>query len=110
MRDEIPEYEQLNPEQLDYFVAKIDFLSNSYLKVDKTDLENSMVSQLETLEENIAKLKSSYEGIGKIKNDLLREEFSNKTSSISESIIINIELLNKKFEKSSSIEERYCDI
>ena len=102
LRDEIPEYEQLNPEQLDYFVAKIDFLSEQLSKkVDKTDLENSMVSQLETLEENIAKLKSSYEGIGKIKNDLLREEFSNKLSSISESIDTNIELLNKKFEKSS---------
>ena len=102
LRDEIPEYEQLNPEQLDYFVAKIDFLSEQLSKkVDKTDLENSMVSQLETLEENIAKLKSSYEGIGKIKNDLLREEFSNKLSSISESIDTNIEFLNKKFEKSS---------
>ena len=102
LRDEIPEYEQLNPEQLDYFVAKIDFLSEQLSKkVDKTDLENSMVSQLETLEENITKLKSSYEGIGKIKNDLLREEFSNKLSSISESIDTNIELLNKKFEKSS---------
>jgi hypothetical protein len=102
LRDEIPDYEQLNPEQLDYFVAKIDFLSEQLSKkVDKTDLENSMVSQLETLEENIAKLKSSYEGIGKIKNDLLREEFSNKLNSISESIDTNIELLNKKFEKSS---------
>jgi len=102
LRDEIPDYEQLNPEQLDYFVAKIDFLSEQISKkVDKTDLENSMVSQLETLEENITKLKSSYEGIGKIKNDLLREEFSNKLNSISESIDTNIELLNKKFEKSS---------
>ena len=102
LRDEIPDYEQLNPEQLDYFVAKIDFLSEQLSKkVDKTDLENSMVSQLETLEENITKLKSSYEGIGKIKNDLLREEFSNKLNSISESIDTNIELLNKKFEKSS---------
>ena len=58
LRDEIPEYEQLNPNN-DYFVAKIDFLSEQLSKkVDKTDLENLMVSQLETLEENITKLKS----------------------------------------------------
>ena len=100
--DEIPQYEELNPEQLDYFVAKIDFLSEQLSKkADKTDLETAMVSQLETLEENIEKLKSSYEGIGEIKNDLLREEFSSKLSSISESIDSNIELINKKYEKSS---------
>ena len=93
--DEIPQYEELNPEQLDYFVAKIDFLSEQLSKkADKTDLETAMVSQLETLEENIEKLKSSYEGIGEIKNDLLREEFSSKLSSISESIDSNIELIN----------------
>ena len=100
--DEIPQYEELNPEQLDYFVAKIDFLSEQLSKkADKTDLETAMVSQLETLEENIEKLKTSYEGIGEIKNDLLREEFSSKLSSISESIDSNIELINKKYEKSS---------
>jgi hypothetical protein len=100
--DEIPYYEELNPEQLDYFVAKIDFLSEQLSKkADKTDLETAMVSQLETLEENIEKLKSSYQGIGEIKNDLLREEFSSKLSSISESIDSNIELINKKYEKSS---------
>ena len=100
--DEIPQYEELNPEQLDYFVAKIDFLSEQLSKkADKTDLETAMVSQLETLEENIEKLKTSYEGIGEIKNDLLREEFSSKLSSISESIDSNIELINRKYEKSS---------
>ena len=99
----VREYEEI-PDglKLDYFADKIDFLSEQLSKkVDKTDLETAMVSQLETLDENIKKLKTSYEGLGEIKNDLLREEFSNKLNNISESIDNNIELINKKFEESS---------
>jgi CII-binding regulator of phage lambda lysogenization HflD len=103
LSESVREYEEI-PDglKLDYFADKIDFLSEQLSKkADKTDLETAMVSQLETLDENIQKLKTSYEGLGEIKNDLLREEFSNKLNNISESIDNNIELINKKFEKSS---------
>ena len=99
---DIPEQEELNLEHLDYFVAKIDFLSEQLSKKsDKTDLESKMISQLETLEENVVKLKSSYEGIRETKNDLLWKEFSSKLSDISKSIDSNIELINNKFEQTS---------
>ena len=103
LSESVREYEEI-PDglKLDYFADKIDFLSEQLSKkADKTDLETAMVSQLETLDENIQKLKTSYEGLGEIKNDLLREEFSNKLNNISESIDNNIELINKKFEESS---------
>jgi len=93
---------KLNSDKLDYFVSKIDVLSEKIsTKIDKTDLENAMFSQLITLEDNIKKLKSSYEGMGKIKNDMIREEFNGKLSDIAEVIDNNIQILNDKFEKSS---------
>jgi len=93
---------KLNSDKLDYFVSKIDVLSEKIsTKIDKTDLENAMFSQLITLEDNIKKLKSSYEGMGKIKNDMIREEFNGKLSNIAEVIDNNIQILNDKFEKSS---------
>ena len=93
---------KLNSDKLDYFVSKIDVLSEKLsTKIDKSDLENAMFSQLITLEDNIKKLKSSYEGMGKIKNDMIREEFNGKLSNIAEVIDNNIQILNDKFEKSS---------
>ena len=93
---------KLNSDKLDYFVDKIDFLSEKLsTKVDKSDLENAMFSQLITLEDNIKKLKSSYEGMGKLKNDMIREEFNDKLNDIAEAIDNNIQILNNKFEQSS---------
>ena len=86
---------KLNSDKLDYFVDKIDVLSEKMsTKIDKTDLENAMFSQLITLEDNIKKLKSSYEGMGKIKNDMIREEFNGKLSNIAEVIDNNIQILS----------------
>ena len=93
---------KLNSDKLDYFVSKIDVLSEKLsTKIDKSDLENAMFSQLITLEDNIKKLKSSYEGMGKLKNDMIREEFNDKLNDIAEAIDNNIQILNDKFEKSS---------
>lgn len=92
-----------NSNKLDYFVEKIELLSEQLsTKIDKSDLENAMFSQLLTLDDNIKKLKTSYEGMGKIKNDIIREEFDEKLNDIAETIDSNIELLYDKFEKSSS--------
>ena len=93
---------KLNSDKLDYFVSKIDVLSEKLsTKIDKSDLENAMFSQLITLEDNIKKLKSSYEGMGKLKNDMIREEFNDKLNDIAEAIDNNIQILNDKFEQSS---------
>ena len=94
--------EQLNTDKLDQFIGKVESLSEQLLtKSDKTDVERASLSQMVALEENIKKLKSSYEGMSKIKNDVIREEFDNKLSDIAEAIDSNIQTLNDKFDKSS---------
>ena len=94
--------EQLNTDKLDQFIGKVESLSEQLLtKADKTDVERASLSQMLALEENIKKLKSSYEGMSKIKNDVIREEFDNKLSDIAEAIDSNIQTLNDKFDKSS---------
>ena len=94
--------EQLNTDKLDQFIGKVESLSEQLLtKADKTDVERASLSQMLALEENIKKLKSSYEGMNKIKNDVIREEFNNKLSDIAEAIDSNIQTLNDKFDKSS---------
>ena len=101
IKESFDQYKTNYLEKLNYFVGKLDLLSEQVsAKVDNTDLENAMLSQLMTFEDTINRLKSSYEGMSTIKNDVIREEFSVKLNNIAEAIDSNIEILNQKFEKS----------